>query len=357
VTIETTKEAVLQRLLDSVSSDIDKSEGSFVYDTLSSSAIEFTELYKQVEIAKSKVSIDNLSGDELTNRVKERTGLERKLATKSKNYVTITGAVGATVYVGDKVSSDLVTFTILEEKTIPGSGLVTILVECDLYGSVGNVLANTIKYFPVTLANITDVTNPQSFTNGYDEESDSDLLERYYERVQTPPTSGNKSHYQSWAKEVVGVSAAKVFPLWDGDNTVKIVIIDSNKQPASDDLVAQVQSEIDPGISGLGEGKAPLGAFCTVESAVSKTIDVSFTAVKDSGVPDEQILENVSNKITNYFKTIAFEKNQISHAHVGNAILQSNGIVDYSNLTINSGTNNISLLDNEVPVLGGVVIA
>ncbi len=49
--------------------------------------------------------------------------------------------------------------------------------------------------------------------------------------------SANKQHYKQWAEELDGVGRAKVFPLWDGDGTVKIVVTDANMQPASDVLL------------------------------------------------------------------------------------------------------------------------
>ena len=58
-----------------------------------------------------------------------------------------------------------------------------------------------------------------------------------------------------------------MYPTWAGNNTVKLVIIDANKQPPSADLVAGAQGYMDPGVEGLGLGVAPFGAFTTVEGA------------------------------------------------------------------------------------------
>lgn len=352
-----TKDIIHNEMLNEISNDYDKSIGSFIYDATKPAAIKFEKAYQDLDEVMEKMDIENLEGEELTQRIYERTGIERKPATKATTTVFITGNVGAVVNIGDKVASDTVNFTITESKTIDSTGQVSVLVECDEYGSIGNVPANAINRFPVTLTGLISVTNPNPVTNGYDEESDADLLERYYQRIRTPVTGANKSQFKNWALEVTGVGDAKVIPLWNGDNTVKIVIIDSNKLPASAELVAEVQEYIDPGSSGTGEGVGPACAYVTVESAEGVTIDISFTAIKDPTYTDEQILANVQTSIIEYFKTIAFKSKIVSYAKIGNAIFDSAGIIDYTSLTVNGGTNNITLTDLQVPVLGVVTIA
>jgi len=359
-----TKDEIHERMLDNIGDAYDKTEGSWAYDFTRPTAIELEDVDKSIDEAKDKLSIENLQGDELAQRIREKTGIIRKPATKANDSVTITGAPGSTLYVGDLVASDLVNFVIQEEITIEASGQVTVLVECEQEGNIGNVPAGAIKYFPVTLAGITSVTNPEAFTNGYEAESDADLLQRYYERIQTPTTSGNRQHYLNWAKEVIGVGDAKVFPLWSGDNTVKVVIIDSNKQPAGQELVDDVQNYIDPGITGLGDGEAPIGAFCTVVSAAGKIISVSFTGVLAPGYTPETAAPLVEAKLIEYYKEIAFKKDEItgnpksvSYAIIGSKILETEAVIDYTDLLVNDGTANIPIGDEEVPVSGGVVIA
>jgi uncharacterized phage protein gp47/JayE len=352
----------LNRMLSSVSDEFSKSEDSFYYDNFKSVDIELDKVDAEIEESNTKLDIRNLTGNELTQRVYERTGIKRKLATYGTTTVTISGTPGASIIVNDKVASDTLNFIFKESKTLDSSGYAEVLVECEMPGSVGNVPAGTIKYFPVTLSGLTSVTNPNSVTNGYAEESDADLLDRYFERLQTPATSNNKAQLKGWAKEITGVGDARVFSLWAGDDTAKVVIIDSNKQPASNELVVIVQEHIDPGSSGLGDGMASIGLYCTVESASGKAINVSFTADKDNSVTDEVRLTNVRNNITNYFKTISFNEDepQISYAKISAAIMGSIGILDISDLLINGGISNIPLsqvLPVEVPMLGVVTIA
>ncbi|SKC59319.1 baseplate J/gp47 family protein [Maledivibacter halophilus] len=351
------KETIHSRMLNNIVGKYDKTKGSFVYDVTKPAAIEFDSINQEIKTAKEKLSIENLKGDELEQRLYEKTGIERKPATKASGCVTIKGKAGATINKGDMVASDTLSFIIKESKTIDSSGQIVMPVECEDYGTVGNVPEGSIQYFPITIAGVTSVINNEDFTGGYEAEDDKALLERYYERIRTPATSGNKYHYRNWAKEVTGVGDVKIIPLWNGDNTVKIVIIDSNKEPASTELVEKVQTYIDPNKEGLGEGKAPIGAFCTVVSANGVDLNISFTAIKDTSVTDEERLQSVKNNIINYLREIAFKESTISYNRIASIILDSEGIIDFENLTINGQTTAINLDNDEVPVLGVVTIA
>jgi uncharacterized phage protein gp47/JayE len=349
-------------MLSSVSDEFVKDEDSFYYDNFKAVDIELDKVDTKIEEANTKLDIRNLKGDELTQRVYERTGLKRKLATYGTTTVTVSGTPGAAITINDKVASDTVNFIFKESKILDSNGQAEVLVECENPGSVGNVPAGAIKYFPVTLSGLANVTNPTPLTNGYEQESDADLLDRYFERLQTPATSNNKAQIKGWAKEITGVGDARVFPLWNGDDTAKVVIVDSNKQPASNEIVEEVQEYIDPGSAGLGDGMASIGLYLTVESASGKVVNVSFTADKDNSVSDAVRLANVRNSITNYFKTISFNEDepQISYAKISAAIMGSIGILDISDLLVNGGISNIPLsqvLPLEVPLLGVVTIA
>ena len=352
-----TEEIIKREMLEEISNDVDKSERSLVYDAIAPASIKFAETYINLGAITKKLDIENLEDQELGRFIYQRTGITRKQATKATTIVIIKGQEGAKISKGDFVGADTVDFICIEDKTIDYTGQVSVQVECEESGSIGNVPAGAIKYFPVSIAGLTSVINQEPVANGYDAESDESLIERYYERIRTPATSGNKYHYLNWAKEVVGVGAAKVFPLWNGDNTVKIVIIDSNKQPASQDLIDKVQEYIDPNISGLGEGQAPIGAFCTIASAVGKELNISCTVNKDESYTIEQVKLNIGENIKEYLeKEVAFKEDIVSYAKVGAIILNSDGVLDYTDLKINDSTYNITIGNEEVPTLGEVVI-
>lgn len=347
------KDAILTDMLNDVPGTYDKRPGEFIYDALAPAAEQLANTDQSIDLVKQKLDIENLSGDELAQRIYERTGIKRKEATRSIGSVALTGT--GVIRIGDLFETPGgVQFRATETKSISTNG--TVSIEAVNPGAGGNVPADTITLFPVTLAGFTAVTNPTPTKDGFDAESDADLLQRYYERIRTPATSGNKAHYKNWAKEVPRVGDARIIPLWDGPNTVKVIIIDSDKKPASSAIVSAAQTYIDPGKTGLGEGAAPIGAYTTVISASGVNIDVSAIVTVATGYTLEQVTGSISLTLTQYLKDIAFVEPFVSYAKVGAAILESEGVADYSNLLVNNGTANVTIENEQVAVLGTVTV-
>lgn len=344
------KEEIHSDMLDEIPNDYEKLDGSFIYDATKAPAVELEEVYKEIARIEAKQDIENLSGDELTNRVYERTGLERHQATSATTTVVVKGQVGVSINIGDKVASGSIYYSFVESKVINETGQVSVLVQCDVSGPSGNTSANTITNFPVTLQGLTSVTNHEAVRNGYDAETDDALLKRYYEYLQAPATSGNPAHYKIWAKEVLGVGDAKIYPTWNGGGTVKVVIIDANKRAASEELVKAVFDHI--------EEVRPIGAIVTVVSGTEKIIDILATVVLANGFTVGPVQTNFEQSSTQFFADIAFKEQEsyVSFAKVGNLLLDTPGVGDYSNLLINNGIANVLLGDEEVPVLGTVTL-
>lgn len=347
------KEKILTSMLEDVSNEYDKRPGSFIYDALAPVACKFEETDQSIDIVKEKLNIENLSGDELELRVYQKTGIHRKKATKAIGSVTLTGT--GTIHEGDLFETEGGTqFRATETKIINTSRHVSI--EALIAGTNGIVAANTITLFPVTLTGFTSVTNTEPTHDGYEEESDNDLLVRYYDRIRTPATSGNKNHYKNWAKEVPGVGDAQVIPLWNGDNTVKVVIINSARQPSSPDLVQTVQQYIDPDGTGKGDGVAPIGAFVTVESAIGIDVNVTAQIELASGHTIHEVTNNFIENLTQYLAGIAFVESIVSYAKIGALLLSTTGVADYVNLLVNGSTTNPNVQPEEVAVVGSVLL-
>lgn len=340
-------------MLSEVDEKYNKSVGSFLWDILKSVAIKISEIYANLTTVYDRFDVNKLIGEDLETFVTQRTGLTRTQATKSTGVLSVTGT--GTLNIGDLFeTASGVQFQATETKTITTSD--TINIECVNLGTIGNVEANTIIYMPVTLQGITACTNVSATSGGYEEETDNNFRDRYLDYVQNPVLSGNKASYLTYAKSVAGVGDARVIPLWDGVNTVKILIIDANKQPADTTLIATVQEFIDPNSNGLGDGVAPLGAYCTVASATARNIAISVTITKSTAFTESEVTTNIEESIVNYLKSIAFNQDYVSYAMLSYAILTSQGVSDSTGLLVNTGTSNITLLDSEVAILGSLVI-
>lgn len=343
-----TKEELRARMLAGISNDFDKSEGSFFFDAISPVAIELEQLYTGQDSILNNAFAATASGSYLDLKCGEL-GIIRKPATKAVGLVTLTGTKGATMAKGSLVATELVNFQTRESVILSESGSAEVAVECSETGTVGNVAANTIKYFPITIEGIHSVTNSAPIGGGYDTETDESLRQRYYEKINTPATSGNAAHYEQWAKSVSGVGSAKVFPTWNGAGTVKVVICNRNKRAADAKLIKDTAEYI--------ETQRPVGATVTVESVQEKAIDVTASVVLSNGIELGQVKSEFEKVLTEYFKEIALTHKYVSYAKIGSLLYSVSGVTDYSNLQVNKGTVNITLTEVELPVVGMVVLS
>ncbi len=340
-------------MLSDIPDSYQKTVGFPTYDITKAAAIVLQSLTDGLDSAKEGLDVDNLSGDTLTKFVKQRKGVYRKAATYAAGTVSVTGT--GTVSEGDLFESvGGMQYAATETVAVADNG--TILVQATTAGNAGNVAAGAVTMMPITIGGISGCTNPQPMAGGYDAESDDSLRERYYEALQRPPTSGNRYHYKAWAKEISGVGDAKVFPLAQGANTVDVVIIDTDGKPAGATLVQLVQDYIDPNREGIGAGTAPIGAYCYVSAATAKVITATVTVTLAAGYSLENAKANIVAGMTAYLRSIAFTQDYVSAGKLASAVDSSTGVADYSNFTVDGGTENIHLTAREVAVLGEVTV-
>lgn len=337
-----TVDEILQQLLYFVPDKYDISVGSFFYDLLYPVAEFCHNLWSKAERLESNTHALTAKDEYLDYKVAEQNVIRQK-AGYAKGIVKISGMRGAIIRAGSLVAADTTLFSVNEAATIPECGYVEISATCTTAGTGGNVKAGEINRFPVTLPGITEVVNLEAFSGGYAAESDEDLRKRYLEKVSKPNASGNVNQYEIWTKEVAGVGGVRVIPLWNGNGTVKVVITDTENRPAGAELILRVKEYI--------EENRPVGASVTVVSAESIVINVSVSLKTNT---DDFDTSSIETAITKYLSSIALDKQYVSIAKIGSIILAADGVEDYSDLKINNTTDNISLSEGVIPVLGEV---
>lgn len=344
-----TVETIHQNMLVNLDDKYDKSSGMWSFDITKSVAVELNEHEIKTDNIIDKINVENLTGDELTRFVFQRTGIRRVLATNAGGEVVVT-AIGPTVInKGDLVAAEDLFYEFTQTINIPSAGQYYATVKSVNLGPVGNVPVGAINSFPTTLNNITDVINLVAFENGYQEETDTSLRQRYYDKLQRPGKAGNKYHYREWAQSVPGVGKVKIFPRWNGPLTVKVAVLDVNNELAPPQLITNVFDYI--------ETERPFGAILTVVTGEQLIINVSASFTLKSGYTFEQVEPLIKSKLASYFKAIAFDEDlsYLSHAQIGRELLDVVGIEDYSSLTLNGSTGNIPIGEVEVPMVGNVV--
>lgn len=338
------KDDIQSRMVDVVSSVTDNTaiEGSFSRDIINANSVEFENTYAEMNLMIKACFADTSWGEYLTMRAAEY-GVDRKDATSSIGYVIIKGQAGTAVPKGFIVSVKNGTqFTTNDDAVIGADGTVKVNVTASTTGSSGNAAAHTINTIMISQPGVSSVDNPEATHDGFDQESDADLLARYMQIVRTPATSGNKYHYYNWAMSVKGVGGCKVEPLWNGNGTgtVKVIIIDEDYKSASDDIVKRTQEYID--------SVRPIGATVTVVSPVPLTMNITGDVVGNVNT------DNFKKAIENYLRRKNLDLKYLSSAQVGN-LLMDNGATDYDNLLLN-GKTKLTVTEDQMLTVGTVTL-
>lgn len=346
---------VHEEMLEIIGDEYQKTVGFPTYDITRAFARAICSLGDDTDIAVGKTNVDNLTGEELTRWCSQRRGIVRTAAVAATGQIKIVSGSG-TITTGNLFESDGgIQFRATETKSVHAND--TVRVEAVVPGSSGNVVSGSVTRMPVTIQGIATVTNPAAMSGGYDAETDEALRARYYFDLKQSANGANANSYLVWALSVSGVGHAKVFPLANGVNTVEVCIIGSDMEPAASSLVAAVQNYIDPGSTGTGQGQAPMGAICTVTTATALNINVACHVTLESGYTVQTVLNNVKAKIQDYLHGIAFVSNYVSYARIADAVMDAEGVDDYEDLTVNGGTNNITIGARQVAVMGTVTIS
>lgn len=244
-----------------------------------------------------------------------------------------------------------------------GSGTYLYQMECETVGTDGNKHfgdLTAIEFITnLEIARLTEVLIPAE-----DEEETEALRARYFSSFETAPFGGNKKDYKEKANKLNGVGDTKVIPAWDGGGTVKLIIINSDFDKASDTLVSEVQEAMDPlSDRGNGSGIAPIGHTVTVVTIKEVPITVSVNIVYKEGYSWSRLGEDIKAAIEAYLLEMRKDwANQsflsVRITQVEARLLKIEGIVDISDTKINGVADNFTLASDEIPVPSetGVVV-
>lgn len=355
---EQSAEVIHERMMNNLPAGIDDTEAGFPWDFTKPTALEKAELLQFHVMEALKIMHYMFAYGIYLDYHAESYGMERKPAVKAAGYVQIIGSPGTVIPKGFEVAVPAVgdeaaiTFVALEETTIEYDGIAVIQVEALEAGVKGNVAADSIVIMVSPISGIEKITNKEKLLGGCVAEDDESLRQRIEEYLKHANVSyvGCDYDYKRWAKEVPGVGDVYVLPEWAGPGTVKVVLKDANGQPANDQIVLAVYDHI---ISpdNRDKRKAPIGATLTVVAPSKKTIDISCNITFDDEVDVDVCIANVKESIERYFETVQNDR-VIKRNRIGSIIIGTDGITDYSELTINGSTENIVVGKDEYPEIG-----
>lgn len=342
-----TYEAILQEKLARVAANLDKREGSIIYDALAPNSFESAMLYVALDSILNETFADTASREYLIKRC-----AERGIAPLPATYAVGVGEFNMNVPIGARFSCDKYNWAVTE-KIEDNKFYLT----CETAGAApDNYLGQLIPIDYIdglTAAALTSIS-----INGEDEESTDVLRTRYLESFHNQAYGFNRAQYISVTEALPGVGGCKPYRAWNGAGTVKLVITDSEYQPPSEALINTVQTTIDPTQnSGDGVGLAPIDHEVTVVGATGTTINVSTTLTFRNGWDLSECEPYIEAALDSYYSelnsTWASENYLIVRiAQIEARLLDLLGIVDVANTKINNQTGNLLLDKDAVAVRG-----
>lgn len=395
---ESTYDVILARMLDRVSSKLDKRESSLIWDTHSSTAIELQILYIELDTLITNSYGDTAAREFLTLLCKDR-GITPEAATSAILQGVFTPATidvtGQRFNIGD------VNYMVTEMIT-PG----TYKVMCETPGIIGNQYLGQMipmEYIDgLETAELTELLIP-----GEDEEDTEALRERYFDSFNEQSFGGNHADYVNKVKSIDGVGNVKVTRIWNGDvepsemivsvavknwyesisstvpaavkpwldavynaakdkkltvgGTVLVTIVDSDDfGEASQTLIDSVQETLDPvQNAGEGYGLAPIGHVVNVKSANPVGVTVTTTITFDEGYNWSNLGSTIRDAVDAYLLELRQKWADSSFtivrvSQIESKILAVKGVADITNTKLNGSASNLTLGKFDIPITGGV---
>lgn len=346
---------LMNRCLDRVSSGIDKREGSIIYDALAPAVAELAILYTTISVQMDRAFPDTAADLDLTNKARERS-IFRLPATYAVRKGVFTDSSGEPfdVELGMRFSGDDINF-VVTSKIEAGTFQLT----AETLGEAGNLYTGVL--FPIDHINgLGSAALTEVLIYGEEEETDDALRERYMLSLQETRYGGNVADYKDRVQTIPGVGACKVYPVWKGGGTVRLVITNAAGGVPTAELIEEVQQIMDPsGFSGMGKGIAPIGHSVTVAGAIAERVDVSFSLVFDTGYTWESLQSEIRGTVEDYVAECVLEWSNTEHiivrlARVESAVLSVRGVLDITGTQLNGSPSNLTLESEEIPELGRV---
>lgn len=343
-----TYEKLVEEKLKSIPSDIDKREGSIVYDAVAGNSLETAQMYIAIDGYYKETFGHTASRDNLIKRASER-GIYPKPASAG----IYKGVFNTNVPLGSRFSLNEYNYIVIKKLD---TGSYEYQLECETLGEEPN--GNTgalipIEYIPgLTSAELTEILIP-----GEDEEETESLRTRYLNSFDTQAYGGNIKDYEEKTLAISGVGAVKVTPVWQGGGTVRLTILDSEYDEAKSTLIERVQETIDPTKDGTGKGIAPIGHIVTVDTPQKKSIYIATTLTLED-IEVSNIKDEVDKVLQDYLLELRKQwsvsnKVVVRISQIETRILAiSNKIIDIKGTKINAKEENLEIGTYEIPVWG-----
>ena len=362
----------LRKMLDAVPDNIDKREGSIIYDALAPAALVMGQQSLDMANVIKETYIKTASGEFLDYRAIEH-GTSRYPATQTEAKAKVLNDKKEpldNVQIGDKFASigDSPIFYVV---TKINSDL-TIELTAETAGSSANSYIGQV--LPVTpndllsWAEITEITAPAR-----DVESDDHLRARLLSSQSWIAYGGNVADYLDMTSKIDEVGAAQIYPTWNGGGTVKVVILNNDLMPASASLVQKVKNTLDPeDKQAEGYGLAPIDHSVTVTAPEKLIVNIDISVKLDDTKVTRYVKDSITKAVEGYFQSLREDwadinqklgrgyQETIYRSKILSQVMLTEGVVNAKLPSLNGKDADIDLIFNneksQLPVVGTVTI-
>lgn len=288
-----TQTALLHTALNAARDDVDKREGSILYDALAPLAFLAGKLIEVFKGIAENADIQTAQGDAL-DWVASQFGIYRTEAKKAIREAQATPN-DVSFAVGDTFKTDEGLRLIWECTEVLNDG--KIVIQCQTAGAAGGA-----DYGKLTPNQSNDGLQSLVFSStrntGADAETDAEFRIRFWREIQRESYGGNFADYQKWiftlfAQEPNGAAlkGAAIFPAWDGGGTIKIVPYIESEDGGLDaptaETLAALKNYLDPEpLDGKGAGVAPIGHAVTIEAPTFEDWTIEAVVRTRAGVTE-----------------------------------------------------------------------
>lgn len=366
-----TYENILESLLKKVPSDVDKREGSIIFDALSPVALEIAQMYIDLEIVLENAFADTAEREYLILRAKER-GISPYDAKRAllKMEVEYSGS-SENVKPGDRFSLNGLNYVVIEQMINDTDDIITTYpfdgdpndnepgqaiagwwkVECETKGVIGNSQFGNLLPLQ-TIDGLTKAELTELLIPGEEIEDTEKFRERYFELVNNEAFGGNRADYKKWLKEN-GAGMVKLIRTPESGGTVGVIIANAENDIPSNELLNEIKAKLDPvAEEGMGAGIAPIGHIVDVKGVDNSQLIINVTWQLIENADENSVCLAGAEILKNYLKKLNEKWEDSDYLTVNSYQLMAqlselNEISDITELTIN-GKKSITLKSNEI---------
>lgn len=362
----------LDLMLDNVPNDIDKREGSIIYDAVAPAAMVSAQQSLSLANIIRETYIKTAQGEFLDYRAVEH-GTSRYAATFTEVKARFNDDDGnpVNVEVGNRFASiaeSPIFYTVIKANDDGTAEMQAEEAGTSANSYIGQVLPVTPND-NLAWAEITEIIAPAR-----DAETDDHLRERILKSDAWLAYGGNIADYLDMIHKIPEVGAAQIYPVWAGSGTVKLVIVNNDLMPASPDLVKKVKNIIDPEDNeAQGVGLAPIDHRVTVVAPEVLKVDVSIQLQLTDQANKVAVEKGIKDMLNELFSELRKDWDTINatvrrgyslsiyRSRILSKIMLIDGVADSQLPKLNGEDKDIHLIfsneASQLPILGEVTIS